>query len=242
MERMRSPFASTTPGSWRRRQLISSKLRQTSFTPGAWALSFADTAPWQTCKDSLGTLRAPSADPMGLSLITRSKFTTRSKIVPAAEDARSRGFQDVWDLICRSGSIFNRRIKARVPIKAKIDPRSPRFGVASNQSGGETIDRRAQHLDVERFAEHAVHVQSFVGFADFRRKVRRDDNDFAGDPAFPDFTDQFYAGEVRHLLIDNDDIKWIRVTIEPGQGRIAIIYSSDVIARPVKDIAQRKCD
>jgi len=104
------------------------------------------------------------------------------------------------------------------------------------------IDRRTKLADVERFWEHEVYVHPFVGRSHFGRKVGRQNHDLAVDAAFSHFADQFYAGHVRHFLIDNDHVVLLRTGVESGKGGIAVFYGAEFVARCVEDVAEGKCD
>ena len=78
------------------------------------------------------------------------------------------------------------------------------------ESVGELIDRRTNLADIEWFGEYDANIHAFVGFADLGGKICRDDDDLTVNPALTNLTHQFHAGQVRHLLIDDDDIEWGR--------------------------------
>src|ERR1051326_4488901 len=106
----------------------------------------------------------------------------------------------------------------------------------------ESIDRGAQCRDIERFWKHEMNVHALVGLADFGRKVRGQDHDFAVDVAFAEFFDQFNAAHVRHFLIDNDDVVMLQAGINAREGGITVFDSSYLVARTGENMAKGKRD
>src|SRR2546421_8553908 len=106
----------------------------------------------------------------------------------------------------------------------------------------DSIDGGAELADVEWFIEDDVHVHLFVGHADVGWKDRGDDDDPGADAAFPDFTNKFQTSQVRHFLVDDDDIISLGVAVENGQRVYAALDRTEFVMRLGKDKAHRKRD
>src|SRR6267378_3558376 len=96
------PSALTALASYRRHPLISCKRHRTNSTFSDSVLLFAGRARCEMRRHFLAKPKASNAGPMVSSLITRSRFTTRPRIVPVAAGASQA--QGAFHFSCSQGS------------------------------------------------------------------------------------------------------------------------------------------